>query len=50
MRANQKRKYLGEFFPLLYSNGQAFLDFFQTEKYTGNSKGILLINLSREAL
>jgi hypothetical protein len=44
-RAAQKRKYLGEMFvaSMGESSGQTFLDFFQTEKNTGERKGILLL-------
>jgi Family of unknown function (DUF6932) len=47
-REAQKAKYGGEFFPSTMQNvpKQAFLDFFQIEKFTGGSKGILLIPLS----
>ncbi|MDH5548196.1 MAG: hypothetical protein OEZ43_21710 [Gammaproteobacteria bacterium] len=50
-RANQKAKYKGEFFPfhLDAGNGQAFIDFFQTESFTGKQKGIVLIDLSQES-
>jgi hypothetical protein len=45
-RANQKKKYLGEFFPAyaIDSNtGQTFLEFFQKDKQTGLAKGIIRI-------
>lgn len=40
----QKKKYLGEFFPSTFieaKSGKLFVDFFQTEKDTGNQKGII---------
>lgn len=48
-RENQKRKYGGEFFP---SNAKAegtrtFLDFFQSDLYTGKAKGIIRIMLPK---
>lgn len=47
-RHSQKQKYLGEYFPATIiegSSGKPFLDFFQTDKHTGKSKGIIrLIN------
>jgi hypothetical protein len=47
-RANQKRKYLGEMFPALSSNGTSgtFLEFFQVEKFSGAAKGIIRITLA----
>ncbi|NOY73687.1 MAG: hypothetical protein GXP14_15200 [Gammaproteobacteria bacterium] len=50
-RANQKAKYKGEFFPFHIDagTGQAFIDFFQTETFTGQKKGILLIDLKSES-
>jgi len=49
-RQNQKIKYKGEFFPFnaLASPGKQFLDFFQTDRFTGLPKGILLIDLRKE--
>ncbi len=44
----QKIKYLGEFFPagcVESASGITFLDFFQTDKSTGNRKGIIQIGL-----
>ena len=44
----QKIKYLGEFYPagcLERASGMTFLDFFQTDKGTGNRKGIIQIEL-----
>lgn len=49
-RAAQKAKYLGEFFPADVTelgSGMIFLEFFQTDKESGQSKGIILINLER---
>jgi hypothetical protein len=43
-RYNQKQKFLGEFFPAAVReglSGKPFLEFFQTDKYTGKPKGIL---------
>jgi len=50
-RANQKIKYKGEFFPFHIDagTGQAFIDFFQTETFTGQKKGIVLIDLKSES-
>lgn len=47
-RAAQKAKYLGEFFPARMveaGSGAVFLAFFQTDKTTGNSKGIVALEL-----
>jgi hypothetical protein len=47
-RIAQKIKYLGEFFPAHWTeggSGKTFLDFFQIDKATGNSKGIVILNL-----
>jgi hypothetical protein len=45
-QAAQKKKYGGELFPNLpESSGQAFLDLFQTDKSTGDPKGIIAMNL-----
>lgn len=47
-RAAQKHRFLGEFFPAQLpegASGKAFLDFFQVNKETGKSKGILAIRL-----
>lgn len=47
-RYNQKKKFLGEYFPAALIegvSGKPFLDFFQTDKDTGRPKGIIrLIN------
>jgi hypothetical protein len=43
-REKQKKKYLGEFFPALFiegNSGRPFLDFFQIDKHTGKQKGII---------
>ena len=45
-RQAQKNAYMGEYFPSLLIEGgsrMAFLDFFQTDKATGNQKGIIRI-------
>ncbi len=47
-RAQQKAKYMGEFLPAFFQEGiskLSFLDFFQTDKATGKSKGIVVIDL-----
>lgn len=47
-RATQKAKYLGELFPataLADGDGMSFLDFFQTDKDSGEPKGIIAIDL-----
>jgi hypothetical protein len=49
-RAAQKAKYFGEFFPAdsraeRNSPFRTFLNFFQTDKATGNKKGIIGINI-----
>lgn len=47
-RAAQKARYMGELFPasiIANSGGLSFLDFFQTDKETGNPKGIIAIDL-----
>jgi hypothetical protein len=47
-RAAQKAKYLGEMFPADVreaSSGRTFIDFFQQDKTTGLSKGIVAIQL-----
>ena len=51
-RAAQKAKYYGEFFPAhataeITSPFRTFFNFFQTDKETGNKKGIIGINLAR---
>ena len=47
-RATQKAKYMGELFPasiVADSEGLSFLEFFQTDRDTGRSKGIVAIDL-----
>ena len=47
-RAMQKAKFLGELFPASFisgSEGLSFLDFFQTDRSTGERKGIVAIDL-----
>lgn len=47
-RAAQKAKYMGELFPASVTanaGGFSFLDFFQTDKETGDPKGIVAIDL-----
>lgn len=47
-RAAQKAKYLGEMFPAEaheQSSGRTFLGFFQEDKTTGSSKGIVAIDV-----
>src|SRR3972149_417160 len=43
-RQAQKTKFKGEFFPstMLNTSNQPFMDFFQVDRFTGKSKGILL--------
>lgn len=50
-RRNQKLKYGGEVFPLSWQAepGTVFLDFFQVEKFSGNPKGIIAIDLTKES-
>jgi hypothetical protein len=50
LRAAQKAKYFGEFFPAQFPAKpahpfQSFFDFFQIDKLTGDPKGIIGINL-----
>jgi hypothetical protein len=52
-RIAQKRKYFGEFFPAQMpegASGRLFLEFFQTDKETGRSKGIVGLNLQEVEL
>ena len=47
-RAAQKAKFGGEFFPasaVADTDGDAFLEFFQTDKHTGARKGIVALDL-----
>lgn len=49
----QKRKSFGEFFTAQMpesASGRVFLEFFQTDKETGRSKGIVGVNLQEEGL
>jgi len=48
LRAAQKAKYFGEFFPSSAAAdpaGNTFLEFFQIDKNTGNPKGIIALDL-----
>lgn len=47
MRKNQKMKYSGEFFPssAKADGSRIFIDFFQTDRESGNKKGIIRIQL-----
>jgi hypothetical protein len=52
-RAAQKAAFKGEFFPssmLCVDVGQAFVDFFQRDRFTGKQKGIISIPLSADPL
>jgi hypothetical protein len=52
-RALQKTAFKGEFFPssmMCVDVGQAFVDFFQLDRFTGKQKGILSIPLSADPL
>ncbi len=47
-RVTQKAKYLGELFPASVTadgDGLSFIEFFQTDRYTGRRKGIVAIDL-----
>jgi hypothetical protein len=44
-QAEQKKKYGGELFPNLPDDTPAFLDLFQTDKSSGEAKGIVAIDL-----
>lgn len=49
-RAQQKKRFLGEFFPAELpdgATGRTFLEFFQTDKETGKPKGILVLDLRK---
>lgn len=50
-RLAQKTKYRGEMFPAQWtadqSTGRAYMDFFQTDKNTGDAKGIVALDLQR---
>jgi hypothetical protein len=48
-RASQKAKYAGEFFPSGWpadARSTLFLDFFQMDKQTGGSKGIIRLDVT----
>lgn len=50
-RAAQKARFGGEFFPsslLCVDVGQAFVEFFQTDRFTGQRKGIVSIALAAD--
>ncbi len=52
-RAGQKAAFKGEFFPssmICTDVGQAFVDFFQVDRFTGKQKGIISIPLSADPL
>ena len=52
-RAAQKAKYLGELFPSTSPAdpaGTVFVDFFQVDRFTGQNKGIVEIDLTAESL
>ncbi|WP_244466984.1 DUF6932 family protein [Devosia geojensis] len=52
-RAAQKAAFKGEFFPssmMCVDVGQAFVDFFQLDRFTGKQKGIISIPLSADPL
>jgi hypothetical protein len=49
-RARQKQRFGGEFFPAELPEGRTgrtFLEFFQTDKESGDTKGIVAIDLAR---
>jgi hypothetical protein len=48
-RKKQKEQFCGEFFPanLLVDGKHFFFDFFQIDKYTGNTKGIICIKFQK---
>ena len=52
-RKKQKQKYYGEFFPSSFTEGatgKSFVEFFQVERFTGEMKGIVIIDLREEDL
>lgn len=52
-RAAQKAAFKGEFFPssmMCADVGQAFVDFFQLDRFTGKQKGIVCISLSTDPI
>ncbi|MBN1803999.1 MAG: hypothetical protein JW837_01990 [Sedimentisphaerales bacterium] len=48
-RKKQKERFYGEYFPAsAFADAKHFfVDFFQVDKYTGNAKGIICINLPK---
>jgi len=48
-RERQKKKFGGEFFPstALADGRRTFVEFFQTDRYTNNTKGVIRIKLGR---
>ena len=48
-RERQRKKFGGEFFPssALADGRRTFVEFFQTDRHTGNTKGIIRIKLRR---
>jgi len=47
-RTTQKAKFLGELFPAAFISGEdglSFLEFFQTDRNTGERKGIIALDL-----
>lgn len=52
-RAAQKAKFAGEFFPatqIVAESGGAFVEFFQTDRYTGKRKGIVSVSLHTDPM
>ena len=52
-REAQRRRFGGEFFPSTTradAQGRTYIEFLQIEKYTGQSKGIVLIDLGNEPM
>jgi hypothetical protein len=52
-RAAQKAMFSGEFFPSSIPNGgsgSTFLEFFQTDRFTGEPKGILAISINSDPM
>jgi hypothetical protein len=52
-RAAQKAQFGGEFFPATMTvaeSGGAFVEFFQTDRFTGARKGLIALSLSNESL
>lgn len=52
MRSKQKQQFGGEFFPFGVDagTGKTFLEFFQNDRFTGQPKGILSVDLTCEPL